>query len=113
MSIAATIARSIELEGVGLTIIHLLAAGYDPVARRPTQSRQVWEGKGLPSAVKDDEINGTSILAGDQRIRIMHPGFVPAPNDNLLHEGATWNVSNVQATYDRGVAVSFRLLIRK
>ncbi|WP_155295449.1 hypothetical protein [Chromobacterium violaceum] len=113
MSIATTISRTIETEGVEVTVIHLLAAGYDPIGRRPTQTKQTWVGKGLPSSVKDDEVNGTSILAGDKRIRIMHPGFVPAPNDNLLHDGATWNVSNIQATYDRGVPVSFRLLIRK
>jgi len=113
MSIADTQANAIAARGITVTLKHAASGVYNPVTGKSASSTTTWSGKGLPSAVKAGEVNGTSIQNGDRRIRVMSPGFEPVPNDVLMIGAVAWNIASVQPTYDGGLPVSYLLLIRK
>lgn len=113
MSIADTQANAIAARGLTVTLKHAVIGAYNPATGKPASTTTTWSGKGLPSAVRAGEVNGTSIQNGDRRIRVMNPGFEPVPNDVLMIGTVVWNVASVQPTYDGGLPVSYLLLIRK
>ncbi|MDE1711831.1 hypothetical protein [Chromobacterium amazonense] len=109
-------ADQIEKYGGPITLSHATGSGqFDPVTRRTTPAVVKYTGKGVSQKVGAGEVNGTSIQTGDRRLIVaaMAIPFVPSPNDSVVADGATWNVSHVATESAQGVAVTHELLIRK
>ncbi|OEZ92196.1 hypothetical protein JAB9_47630 [Janthinobacterium sp. HH107] len=115
---AARADKSLRRKGGIVVLRHVVTGVYDPdLGAAPTTSAD-YEGTGVKIAYEAENIDGTLILVGDQKLLLSplqrNGQAMPAPTaaDLVLFGGASYTVKSVETTAPVDVAVLHTLQLR-
>lgn len=105
--------RQIEQKGDDVIIVRVTGAVYDPVTGQTTGGvSQNLETKGIPVEVSDDTIDGSRVQRGDKWY-VLHDKVEPRMSDGFLANGQVMSIQEILPKKFQGVAIVFRVRVRK
>lgn len=113
---AAGIAKTLKAKGQAMTLTRVSGGTYDPVAGSVTgATTTTYTVYGIESAFRDGLTMsaGTLIQSGDRLAIVAADQATPVPGDSLTIVGVVWKVIAVNAVNPAGVALLFKLHVRK
>ncbi|RZJ12072.1 MAG: hypothetical protein EOP39_04600 [Rubrivivax sp.] len=112
---AATAARLLAKFGAPVTVARVTPGAYDPeTGTNGAGSSETWSPSGVKLDYTAKEIDGTLILAGDQRVYMSAvAGLDPQPGDAVTLGADVWRVVKSRTLAPAGVAVLLDVQCRK
>ena len=113
--LAADAASLLAEFGAPVTVTRTTAGAYDPdTGTTGAGTSQTWTPSGVKLEYSANEINGTLILAGDQRVYMSAaPGLDPKAGDTVTLGAEVWRVVASRTLAPAGVAVLLYVQVRK
>ena len=101
--------------GQSVTLKRIVAGAYDPSTGAAAQTVTSYPGRAYMGNYSSRDIDGTLILRGDRRATLACDtlGVVPSKDDVLTVDGVDWTVQSVEPVDPGGVALIYRLQVRK
>jgi len=113
--LAADAASLLAEFGATVTVTRATAGTYDPdTGTTGAGTSQTWTPSGVKLDYSANEINGTLILAGDQRVYMSAvSGLDPKAGDTVTLGAEVWRVVASRTLAPAGVAVLLDVQVRK
>lgn len=111
--------RSKGGKGLELSVIHVSTGEYDPETGTTPDTTTRYDGSGFRDTYKQSDIDGSRIKQGDVKLLIspvlLTGADMPKPvsQDNILFDGDTYTVQNVEPWNYAGLNVGFSVQARK
>lgn len=111
----ATALRLLTSFGATVTVTRETPGAYDPdTGTNGAGTTETWTPKGVKLEYSQREIDGTNILASDQRIYMSAAaGLDPKPGDAVTLADGVWRVVKSRTLAPAGVAVLLDVQVRK
>lgn len=112
--LAATAVELLAEFGAPVTLVRVTPGAYDPETGTSTQTTTSHAGTGVKLDYQQDEIDGTLIRRGDQRV-YMAPDLAVTPRtgDTLTIGGESWQVIESRPLAPAGAVVLHDVQVRK
>lgn len=122
--IAADVLAALQEDGFAVTLRRQTAGTYNPVTGERTGAQTLnYSVQGLITSQSmlqsgntgERYFNGTLIQTGDKMLILAASGLAvtPAPGDQLIVSGVTWQAVTLITVEPGGVALFYRVLVRK
>ena len=101
--------------GQAVTLKRIAAGAYDPSTGTAAQTVTSYPGRAIMGNYSNRDIDGTLIMRGDRLATLACDtlGVVPSKDDVLTVDGVDWTVQSVEPVDPGGVALIYRLQVRK